>query len=146
MVTRARDVGPFAREVEHTADRGLEIEAPSLPLLFERAGLAMLGLVADLARVEPRERRALRVDAEGREELLHDWLQALLVALGADGFLACELEIETMNDRFARGTMRGEPVDPARHEIHTEIKGVTYHQLAVRQTDGGWWARVIFDV
>ena len=146
MVTRARDVGPFAREVEHTADRGLEIEAPSLPLLFERAGLAMLGLVADLARVEPRERRALRVDAEGREELLHDWLQALLVALGADGFLACELEIETMNDRIARGTLWGEPVDPARHEIHTEIKGVTYHQLAVRQTDGGWWARVIFDV
>src|SRR2546428_529769 len=44
MVTRARDGGPFAREVEHTADLGLEIEAPTLPLLFERAGLAMLRL------------------------------------------------------------------------------------------------------
>jgi len=146
MVTRARDVGPFAREIEHTADLGLEIEAPTLPLLFERAGLAMLGLVADLARVEPRERRTLGVEAEGREELLHDWLQALLVALGADGFLACELDVETMEDRIVRGTMRGEPVDPARHGIHTEIKGATYHQLVVRQTDGGWWARVIFDV
>src|SRR5207244_12778040 len=89
MVTRARD-GFFAREVEHTADLGLEIEAPTLSLLFERAGLAMLGLMADLGRVEPRERRALGVEAEGREQLLHDWLQALLVALGGNGFRAAE--------------------------------------------------------
>ena len=84
--------------------------------------------------------------AEGREELLHDWLQALLVALGAGGFLACELEIDALSDRIVRGTMRGEPIDPSRHEIHTEIKGATYHQLAVRETESGWWARVIFDV
>ena len=146
MVTRARDGGPFAREVEHTADLGLEIEAPTLALLFERAGLAMLGLMADLGRVEPRERRALGVEAEGREQLLHDWLQALLVALGANGFLACELDIQQLSDRVVRGTMCGEPFDPARHEIYTEIKGATYHQLAVRETESGWWARVIFDV
>jgi SHS2 domain-containing protein len=146
MVTRARDGGPFAREVEHTADLGLEIEAPTLPLLFERTGLAMLGLVADLERVEPRKRRAFRVEAEGREDLLRDWLQALVVALGVDGFLACELEVEELSDRIVRGTMCGEPFDPARHEIYTEIKGATYHQLAVRETESGWWARVIFDV
>ena len=146
MVTRARDGGPFAREVEHTADLGLEIEAPTLALLFERAGLAMLGLMADLGRVEPRERRALGVEAEGREQLLHDWLQALLVALGVNGFLACELDIQQLSDRVVRGTMCGEPFDPARHEIYTEIKGATYHQLAVRETESGWWARVIFDV
>src|SRR5437773_475305 len=105
MVTRARDGGAFAREVEHTADLGLEIEAPTLPLLFERTGLAMLGLVADLERVEPRKRRAFRVEAEGREDLLRDWLQALVVALGVDGFLACELEVEELSDRIVRGTM-----------------------------------------
>jgi len=146
MVTRARDGGPFAREVEHTADLGLEIEAPTLALLFERAGLAMLGLMADLGRVEPRERRALGVEAEGREQLLHDWLQALLVALGVNGFLACELDIQQLSDRVVRGTMCGEPFDPVRHEIYTEIKGATYHQLAVRETESGWWARVIFAV
>src|SRR5204862_253412 len=58
MVTRARDPGPFVREIEHTADLGLEVEAPSLPLLFERAGLGMLALMIDLAAVEPREQVA----------------------------------------------------------------------------------------
>jgi SHS2 domain-containing protein len=146
MTTRARDGVPFAREVEHTADLGLEIEAPTLRVLFERAGIAMLGLVADLGRVEPRERRMLQVEAEGREALLRDWLQALIVALAVDGFLACELDIEELRDGVVRGTMCGEPFDPGRHAVHTEIKGVTYHELAVRETDSGWWARVIFDV
>jgi len=146
MVTRARDGGPFAREVEHTADLGLEIEAPTLALLFERAGLAMLGLVADLERVEPRTRRALRVEGEGREELLRDWLQTLVVALGVDGFLACELDVQELSDHAVGGVARGEPFDPSRHELRTEIKGATYHQLAVRETATGWWARVIFDV
>ena len=77
MVTRAGDPGASGRELEHTADLGLEFEAPTLAALFERAALAMLGLMLDLSGVEPRARVVVRVDAEGLEELLRDWLQAL---------------------------------------------------------------------
>lgn len=146
MTTRARDAGPLGREIEHTADCGLEIEAPTLPALFERAGLAMIGLMADLEGLEPRERVPLAVEAEGLEEVLHDWLQALLVRLQAGGFAACELDVEAVDEHAVRGTAAGERIDPARHVLHTEIKGVTYHQLAVRRLDGGWRARIIFDV
>ncbi len=44
------------------------------------------------------------------------------------------------------GWAEGEPVDPARHAIHTEIKAVTYHRLAVRRTAARWETRVIFDL
>src|SRR5881394_618588 len=103
MVTRARDPGPFVREIEHTADLGFEVEAPSLPLLFERAGLGMLGLMIDLA-------------------------------------------VEEVSERTLRAWGAGERVDRARHHFYTEVKGVTYHQLALRETAGGWWARIILDV
>ncbi len=33
-----------------------------------------------------------------------------------------------------------------RHAPVREIKGVTYHGLAVEGDDGGWEARVVFDV
>src|SRR2546426_8385898 len=92
MVTRARDPGPFVREIEHTADLGLEVEAPSLPLLFERAGLGMLALMIDLAAVEPRERGAIALEAEDREALLHDWLPYLLVRLQAGPLAVSELD------------------------------------------------------
>jgi SHS2 domain-containing protein len=61
VVTRAREPGPLAREIEHTADLGLEIEAPTMAVLFERAGLAMAGLMVELDAVEPRERLTLAV-------------------------------------------------------------------------------------
>ena len=48
--------------------------------------------------------------------------------------------------RAIRASGAGERVDPSRHRLYTELKGVTYHQLAVRETPHGWWARVIFDV
>jgi SHS2 domain-containing protein len=145
MPTRARDPGPLAREVEHTADLGLEVEAPTLPVLFERAGLGMLALAVDLGDVEPRERVALSVTADDREALLRDWLQLLLVRL-ADGFAMAELAVEEMSERSVRGWGAGERLDRSRHRIHTEIKGVSYHELAVRETPSGWWARIIVDV
>lgn len=146
MVTRARDPGPLAREIEHTADLGLEVEAPTAAVLFERAGLAMVGLMVDLDAVEPRERVGIAVEGESLEELLHDWLQALLVRFGTDGFVPCEIEVEAVTDRRVAGTVAGERFDPIRHRLLTELKAVTWHQLAVRPRDGGWWARVIFDV
>jgi len=146
MVSRARDAGPRAREVEHTADLGFEIEAPTLPILFERAGLAMLGVMVDLAAVEPRERVSLAVEAEDREALLRDWLQALLVRFQAGGFVASEIAVEAVSERAVRGWGAGERLDPARHHVYTEVKGVSFHELAVRETAAGWSARVILDV
>ena len=146
MVTRARDPGPLAREIEHTADVGLEVEAPTLPVLFERAALGMLALMMDVAAVEPRERIDLAVAAEDREALLHDWLQAVLVRLEADRFAIAELAVEEMTEGSVRGWGAGERLDPARHRLHTEIKGVSYHELVVHQTAAGWRARIILDV
>jgi SHS2 domain-containing protein len=146
MVTRARDPGPLAREVEHTADVGFEVAAPTLAVLFERAGLALLAVMADLGSVEPRERIEVVVEGETLEELLHDFLQALLLRFQVAGFVACELAVDVITGRSVHATAAGEPVDPRRHGLRAEVKAVTWHQLAVRERPGGWWARVIVDV
>ncbi len=41
----------------------------------------------------------------------------------------------------------GEKADKAVHNLLTEVKAVTYHQLDVsRDDDGGWRATVLLDV
>ena len=144
MTSRAGETGWAAREIAHTADVGFEVEAPSWPMLLERAALALAAEIADLARVTPREAVVLAVEAGDREELLHDWLQAVLVRVQA-GFLPCEVEV-ALAPGGLRGTLRGEPLDPARHRVHGEVKGVTWHGLTVRETPAGVAARVILDV
>jgi SHS2 domain-containing protein len=146
VTTRAADLGAGVREIEHTADLGLEVEAPTLALLFERAGLAAMALMLDLDAIEPRTRATIALSADGVDELLHDWLQTLVVRLQTDGLAFAELTVEAVDGCSVRAEGVGERVDRRRHRAYTEIKGVTYHQLAVRETRDGWWARVIFDV
>jgi SHS2 domain-containing protein len=102
--------------------------------------------MVDLAGVESRQRVGIAVEAEGLEELLHDFLTDLVVRVESTGFVACELALDVVDKRLVRGAAAGERIDPSRHRLYGQVKAVTYHQLAVEQRDGGWWARVILDV
>ena len=137
---------PFFREIEHTADVGIEVEADTAADLFCCAGRALFSLMVNLAHVQPREERLVSVQAEDWEELLHDWLSHLLREFLQDGFIAAQITIETIDDMQLRARLAGEKLDYDRHEFETEMKAVTYHQLAVTHENDRWRARVIFDV
>lgn len=137
---------PFFREIEHTADLGIEVEADTPADLFRCAGLALFSLMVNLEQVQPREERRLSVQAENWEELFHDWLSRLLREFLQDGFIAAEMTIEEIAPTHLSACVTGEKLDYDRHEFETEIKAVTYHHLAVFQENGRWRARVIFDV
>jgi protein archease len=141
----ANDRGTY-REIEHTADLGVEITAADLPALFASAGEALYALIADPATIENRE--AIKVSATGvnPEDLLHTWLCELLALFNVEGFVGKRCEITYISDGQVQGRVSGEKLDLKRHAFHTEIKGVTYHDFKVWQDAGTWHARVIFDV
>ncbi|HET8917363.1 MAG TPA: archease [Candidatus Binatia bacterium] len=141
----ANDRGTY-REIEHTADLGVEITAADLPALFASAGEALYALIADPATIENRE--AIKVSATGAnpEDLLHTWLCELLALFNVEGFVGKRCEITHISDGQVQGRVSGEKLDLKRHAFHTEIKGVTYHDFKVWQDAGTWHARVIFDV
>ena len=141
----ANDRGTY-REIEHTADLGVEITAADLPALFASAGEALYALIADPATIENRE--AIKVSATGAnpEDLLHTWLCELLALFNVEGFVGKRCEITYISDGQVQGRVSGEKLDLKRHAFHTEIKGVTYHDFKVWQEAGAWHARIIFDV
>jgi SHS2 domain-containing protein len=137
---------PLFREIEHTADIGIEIEADTATELFRRAGLALFSLMVRLEGVETREEREEVVQSEGWEDLLHDWLSRLLHSFLQDGFIATRITIDELASTHIRARLAGEKLDYERHNFETEIKAVTYHQLSLTCENGRWQARVIFDV
>jgi SHS2 domain-containing protein len=145
MTTRAGDPTWSAREIEHTADVGFEVEAATWEVLLERAALVVAAEIVALEGVQAREAVRLEVAAGDREELLHDWLQTVLVRVQA-GFVPCEVTAEAASATRVVATLRGEALDPRRHRVHGEVKGVTWHALAVEEIPGGLRARVILDV
>ena len=137
---------PAFREIEHTADLGIEVEAADLPALFACAGEALFALIADSGSIEERESITLSAVGDAPEELLHAWLCELLAQFNINGFVAKRCEVRSITNERVDGMIKGEKLDLARHGFRTEIKGVTYHDFKVWQEDGEWHARVIFDV
>lgn len=134
------------REIEHTADLGVEVTAADLPALFASAGEALYALIADPATIESRDEIRIAASGDNPEDLLHAWLCELLAIFNLQGFVGKRCEIAHLENGQVQGRVRGEQLDLKRHAFHTEIKGVTYHDFKVWQEAGAWHARVIFDV
>jgi len=136
----------WLHEFEHTGDLGIEITAESRAELFRRAAIAMVGVMVDTARVVKHQNREIQVAGISDTDLMHDLLSTLLQIFIVDSFIWSEVAVEE-NPQGLRLRLWGETYDPGRHEFHTEIKGVTYHELAViQEKDGNWRTRVIFDI
>jgi protein archease len=142
--TQAEDATLF-REFEHTGDLGIELTARTRGELFRRAAIALASLLVETAGVAEVEQREIAVEAEADVDLMHDLLTELLALFTVDGFIWRDASVKEAG-RSLRVTLRGEPFDPARHPFRGEIKAVTYHQLMVEKSSGGWRSRVIFDV
>jgi len=133
---------------DHTADLGLRIRADGLAELFAESARALFSvIVANFERVRPLERLTFALEAQRRDELLRDWLGELLYVFHTRRLVFSQFAVNLGDgDVRLRATAEGEPIDPARHEIDTEIKAITYHGLQVARRGNGWLAEVILDV
>jgi SHS2 domain-containing protein len=134
------------REIEHTADLGIEAEGESPAELFTAAAEGLYALIADPAGIQTRQAISVSAVGDGWEELLQAWLSELLAEFNLRGFIAKQCAITRIERDAVAARLEGEPLDLKRHRFHTEIKAVTYHDLRVWQDGDKWRARVIFDV
>jgi len=131
---------------EHTADVGLRARAADLEGLFEEAARALFSvIVADLQTVRPVQQVPVLIEAANTDDLLFDWLAELLYTFETRGLLLAEFDV-SVDEAGLRAIASGEPIDRDRHQLQTEVKAITYHQLKVERDQTGWLAEVIVDV
>jgi SHS2 domain-containing protein len=58
----------------------------------------------------------------------------------------CDFTIEALDETQVVGRAFGESYDVQRHEIGSAVKAVTWHEAAVKRTESGYQARIIFDI
>ncbi len=133
------------RVLSHTADTGIEASAATLNQLIERLAFGMFDLMFDLDSLEPVEWLTASIEASTVDDLVVDVLSELLYLSEVNDFAACAIVVETDGHTNARVRAGGIPVREAELQ-GPPIKAVTYHQLAISQSDDGWHGRVIFDV
>ena len=134
---------------DHTGDVGVSLSAATLPELFGEAALAFTETVTDLTRVRYQSSHPVTITAATLDDLMVEWLGELLYRFEVQNLLVAVADLEVRETGAAwtlAGFVRGEPFDPARHEIRVLVKGVTYHRLGISQADGRWTTDVVLDI
>lgn len=131
--------------IDHTADAGILVTAPTLEVMFETAAMAFTELITDADSLRHRVVRRFRLQEDDLASLLVAWLQELLYLLDTEGLIFGRFQVN-LHELSLEATAWGEVFDAEIHPMKTEIKAVTYHQLEVGQSDRGWQAQVIFDI
>jgi SHS2 domain-containing protein len=129
------------REIDHTADWELEVWAPNWSTLLEQAARGMYAITTTRLKRAPRLSHELSLQAYDRESLLVKFLGELLYLSSIQ-----DLGFDTFNlqatDHTIQAQLQGAPLESQ----SKEIKAVTYHNLAIRQTESGLVVKIVFDV
>jgi SHS2 domain-containing protein len=133
---------------DHTADLGLRIHAADLDDLFRTAGIGLFDvIVSNREDVAERDREEFTLAADTTESLLVDWLNELIFRAETGHRLFCHFEVRVaQNGLSLSATIRGEPIDPARHVLDHEVKAATRHGTKLARGQNGWVAEVILDI
>ncbi len=131
---------------DHTADVGLRAGADTLAELLSALGEGLAELICPRSQVRPLETRTCSVRAEDVEALTVDFLWRVMDTILFDGFAVAAVRVDYADERAVDAMLVGEALSPERHELATEVKAVTYHELAVGPDGDGWTGQVILDL
>ena len=145
-------------QFHHTADVGIVARGRDLSHLFSLCARGLIEIIigrehtslGETVDTNEMERESRRVECLGQdpETLMVEFLTEILYLLETEGLLVVStipavhpsgtrLKAELVSLRYRKETMG-----------HlTEVKAVTYHMILVEEcTEGGWGARLIFDL
>lgn len=129
------------KEHEHTADWELEVWAPDFASLLEQAARGMYALAGIRLQAGSQRKARVQFEAEDREALLVKFLQELLYLGEIEGLAFDQFHL-TLDGLRLLADLEGSLMQSR----SKEIKAVTYHNLAVLDSERGVEARVVFDV
>jgi SHS2 domain-containing protein len=130
--------------LSHTADTGIVAYGATLAEVFENAAFAMFDLMFDFPTENDSVSVQIEVTAANPEDLLVDWLSTLLYEAESKEVAFRSFEVGVSEEQLwgRAGGLASDRLEL----IGPPVKAVTYHDLVVEKTTGGWRAQVIFDV
>jgi SHS2 domain-containing protein len=130
----------------HGADVGIRGVGRTPAEAFSQAGEALTATICEPDVVQPRSAVELHCRAPSLDLLFVDWVNAIVYAMATEHMLFREF-IVRIEDTELRAQLKGESIDPARHQPAVEVKGATHTLLRVaQQPDGRWVAQCVVDV
>ncbi|MEN2997909.1 MAG: archease [Brevinematia bacterium] len=136
---------------DHTADVIIEGKGKTLEKAFEGIALALQSVMVDISSVKPRKiiKECIELNSSSSEEQLFEFLSRIVFIKDVKKFFFSDVElfITTDNNKVKLCfTLKGERIDPKKHTIFTDVKGVSYSELKILNEKGYYICRCVVDV
>ncbi|MBI2236132.1 MAG: nicotinate phosphoribosyltransferase [Magnetospirillum sp.] len=123
----------------HGSDVGVRGYGPSFAGALEQAALGLTAVVADPAGVDPVTAVAITCAAGNPEDLLYQWLNAVISEMATRGMAFSRYAI-AVDGTALNARAWGERLSAGRHHPAAEPKGATSAELAVRRGEDACWS------
>ena len=136
--------------LDHTADIALDVEADTLDELFTASAFAWRDSISDDKESSQPQERSLVLSENDLEILLVSFLSELNFLFQSESWMmnsikyieigkeddGWTLSVKILGGNFNRNELR----------LKTEIKAITYHQMEIKEKDGKFSTRIVFDI
>ena len=117
------------RITKHQSELAVRVVGNSQADLFANSALTLFDvMVTDVQKIDCKESIPLEVEGTDRDDLMVNWVRELLYLYQGSGYLLKEFLIREVKDTLVKADVRGEKIDPDRHEIQQEIAAVASHK------------------
>jgi len=138
------------RFLEHITDAYIEAWGSTLERAFAQAAEGFYETMLNLEEIDPIVEDDFEVCGHDKKELLYNWLEQLLLEFDINQMVYSSYDTSIASDTSTqfklRAKIRGEKYDRAKHGSKTEIKGVTYHLMAIEESEEEVRVRFILDL
>jgi len=130
-----------------SGDFAFEASGNTIEELFESCAQACFSAMTELSGVDAVSDCPVNVSAENLDDLLFNFLAELIYLKDTEKifFSEFDINIDVINVSL-NSVARGERIDYTKHDIKTDVKAVTYHNLKVERTEKEFRVRVILDL
>lgn len=133
------------RLLEHTADIGIEATGETPADLFTAAAEGLLAVLSDLPKEPCTHWQDVTVTGRDFDELLVNWLNAILFHLEVDGLFPEQVRVVAISSTNLAARIGGNLLADSPLPVR-EVKAATWHRLEVSAQPDGWRARVYLDL
>ncbi len=135
------------RDLDHTADVGVEVEGATADEALARLVLAQAALLTGGVAPDAEREARIRVPAAPPTTMAVTLLRELLFRFATERMLVAWCEVLAFaEDRGAEVRVGLGPFDPERHAEGLDLKAVTWHEARLAPDGGRWRGRIVFDI
>jgi SHS2 domain-containing protein len=141
--------------LDHQADLGIRGIGATPEEALSQGAQAMLAAMADVETVACEQEWVQHCTAPDVPALFVEWLNELLYQREVHGLLFASARVTRLSRGeggpgaegwVLEGIACGEPLDPKRHQVYTEVKAATYSGLDYRQEGDRYMVQCVVDL